>query len=293
VPPALAALRASLAEQLARVRDGAAVPDALLDVALQRFALTGPAPAEEDAILPPSPADAGTPGGRAATAQRPTAARGAAAGDGNGTVAAGRREARPAGGPPRDDDLVVVRPRDWSGLREAEAAAGRPTPYWAVPWPSGHVLAQAVAARGGLGGARVLELGCGLALPSVAAARAGADVLATDVSPDATVFAAHDLALNDVTGATAAVDWRDDGALAAQGPFDLVLAADVLYTRENVESLLRVLPELLAGGGEAWVADPGRTGASTFLPFARRTLRLLACERGPDATVHRLTRRDG
>ncbi len=231
------------------------MPDALVDVALQRFALDGPPDDEAGAVA--------------------VVGEGAAARD-------------PAGG----DDLVVVRPRDWQGLREAEAAAGRPTPYWAVPWPSGHVLARAVARRGeALAGTRVVELGCGLALPSVAAARAGARVLATDGSPDAVVFAAHDLALNETLGDAAVADWRERGPLAGLGPFDLVLAADVLYTREAVDALLALLPALLAPGGEAWVADPGRTGASEFLPVARRTLRLLGSDRGPDATVHRFARR--
>ncbi len=231
------------------------MPAPLLDVALQRFALDGPAEDEADAL-----------------------------------AVVGQADAAPSG--PGGEDLVVVRPRDWQVLREAEAAAGRPTPYWAVPWPSGHVLARAVARRGAaLGGMRVLELGCGLALPSVAAARGGATVLATDQSPEAVVFAAHDLALNDAVGEVAVADWRARGALAGRGPFDLVLAADVLYTREAVEALLALLPALLAPDGEVWIADPGRAGAAEFVPIARRALRLLAADRGPEATVHRFARR--
>ncbi|HVL97404.1 MAG TPA: hypothetical protein VM266_16225, partial [Solirubrobacteraceae bacterium] len=92
-------------------------------------------------------------------------------------------------------ELLRVRPRSFDSVREAEALAGpgRPTPYWASAWPSGTVLAGAVAAAGALEGRRVLELGCGLGLPSVVAARAGATVLATDASPEAVVYAAHNL----------------------------------------------------------------------------------------------------
>lgn len=184
-------------------------------------------------------------------------------------------------------EIVVVRPRDWRALRAVEAAAGRGAPYWALPWPSGTVLARQVAGRS-LAGLRVLELGCGLALPSVAAARAGAEVLAVDVVPEAAVYAAHNLALNETLGETAAVDWRDAGPLEERGPWDLVLGADLLYLRQNVESLLRVLPRLLAPGGEALIADPGRSGAAEFLPVAKRLWRL---DNGPAAggvTVHRL-----
>src|SRR5258706_405498 len=57
-------------------------------------------------------------------------------------------------------------------------------PYWAELWPSGVALARVVSGLD-LGGVRVLELGAGLGLPSLAAAIRGADVLATDWADDA------------------------------------------------------------------------------------------------------------
>jgi predicted nicotinamide N-methyase len=162
----------------------------------------------------------------------------------------------------------VVRPRDWAALREAEHGLGRDAPYWAIMWPSGEALADAVADAPPRPGDRVLELGCGLALPSLAAARAGARVLASDGSGDAVAFAAHTLALNDAVGDVVVTDWRDASALVALGPFDLVLAADVLYLAANVELLLALLPRLLAPEGEAWIADPGRAGAQELLSAA-------------------------
>jgi predicted nicotinamide N-methyase len=187
----------------------------------------------------------------------------------------------------------LVRPADWRALREAEKAAGRDVPYWAVPWPSGKALARAVAVEPPAAGARVLELGCGLGLPSVAAARAGATVLATDGSADAVVFAAHTLALNDVRGDVAAATWQQAADGLATEPWDLVLAADVLYRRDNVDALLRLLPRLLAPGGEAWIADPGRSGAEEFLPAAKKLWSLRSTRDADDDRVrlHRLARR--
>jgi predicted nicotinamide N-methyase len=194
----------------------------------------------------------------------------------------------PVGGTP----TLVVRPRDWPRLREAEAEIGRDAPYWAIIWPSGEALADAVSGAR-LQGSRVLELGCGLALPSVAAARGGASVLASDGSTDAVAYAAHTLALNDVEGEVLAVDWREPDALVEAGPFDLVLASDVLYLRTNVDRLVRLLPRLLAPGGEAWIADPGRTGAQEFLAAARSLfhLRSVPDQRHERVTIHRLRRR--
>jgi predicted nicotinamide N-methyase len=188
----------------------------------------------------------------------------------------------------RVGELVVVRPRDLAQLREQEGGAGRPVPYWATLWPSGRALAEAIAADPPAPGARVLELGCGLALPSIAAGRAGAQVLATDGSSDAVVFAAHSLALNEVAGEAAIVDWAEHGeALAARGPWDLVLAADVLYLRANVEVALRLLHRLVAPGGEIRLADPGRAGTRDFLAAARATFRLDS-ERHGTIAIHRL-----
>lgn len=125
--------------------------------------------------------------------------------------------------PGPDGDVLLPRPADWEALRHAEAAAGRPIPYWARLWPAGLSLASALAAAPPPHpGLQVLELGCGLALPSIVAARSGARVLATDSSPDAVAYAAHGLALNGVEASVAQADWDDQGeALAAEGPWDL------------------------------------------------------------------------
>ena len=181
-----------------------------------------------------------------------------------------------------------ARPRDFDAVREAQALSGpgRLTPYWATQWPSGRALARFVARRP-LTGRRVVELGCGLGLASVAAARAGAVVLATDVAPEATVYTAHNLALNGLTGDVAACDWSDAPAL---GPFDLVIGADLLYRPDNHQSLQRVLP-LLAD--EAWIADPGRGGCRDFLAAARAQWSIESFEDDfqRDLRVHVLRRR--
>ncbi len=186
---------------------------------------------------------------------------------------------------------IVVRPAHWEQLRHEEGGAGRPVPYWARTWPSGISLAAAVEAEPPPSGARVLELGCGLALPSVAAARAGAAVLATDGHTDAVAFAAHVLALNDVEAEVAHVDWAEHGsALAERGPWDLVLAADVFYTQANVRAALALLPQLLARGSRFLLADPGRAGARDFLAAARASFTIATRQDG-DVTLRTLVRR--
>src|SRR3954454_2634097 len=185
-----------------------------------------------------------------------------------------------------DETVTVIRPSDWEELRHHEGAEGRTAPYWAIAWPSGLELATRLAAMD-LTGKRVLELGCGLAIPSIVAARRGADVTATDGVPDAVVFAAHNLALNDVEGEVELADWREARDLVDAAPWDLVVASDVLYLRANVEALLRLLPRLIGRQGEAIVADPNRAGGRDFAASARRIFSL-ETEPGEKVTVHRL-----
>ena len=182
----------------------------------------------------------------------------------------------------------VLLPADWDALRHDEGGAGRPVPFWARPWPSGNALAEAVAAEPPPEGARVVELGCGLAVPSIVAARAGAEVLATDGATDAVAYAAHSFALNQVTGDVAHVAWAEHGdELAARGPFDLVLAADVLYTPANADAAVRLLPRLVAPDGEVRIADPGRTNARVFLAAARSLFAVRKHQAG-EVTLYRL-----
>ena len=64
---------------------------------------------------------------------------------------------------------------------------------------------------------------------------------------------------------TALVRWSEPEALFERAPWDLVLAADVLYERRNVDELLAVLPKL---GKDVLIADPGRPHAKTFFERA-------------------------
>jgi predicted nicotinamide N-methyase len=177
--------------------------------------------------------------------------------------------------------VYIVRPVDWDQLRDEEGAAARPVPYWARLWPSGEVLAAALAAAPPGPGTRVLELGCGLGLPSIVAARGGADVLATDASTDAVAFAAHCLALNELEATVACADWTKDGdQLVERGPFDRVLAADVLYTNANADEAMRLMPRLVEPNGEVWLADPDRAGGRRFLAGARKSFYVQTREEG-------------
>jgi predicted nicotinamide N-methyase len=163
--------------------------------------------------------------------------------------------------------LRVLQPEEVAELPDDRGVEWAPlAPYWAVLWRSGVALAGEVAGLD-LRGRRVVELGCGLGPPSLAAARAGAEVLATDSAPEALELLAMSARANELEIETLRADWAAPEALVARAPFDLVLAADVLYERSATAPLLELLPRLAP---EALVADPGRPAAEPFWRAAGR-----------------------
>jgi predicted nicotinamide N-methyase len=164
-------------------------------------------------------------------------------------------------------ELSLLQPQEAAELPDAGPIEWAPiAPYWAVLWRSGVALACELDGMP-LGGLRVVELGCGLAVPSIVAARAGATVIATDSCPDALALVARNARANDVRIDTLVTDWTQPEELVGRAPFDLVLAADVLYERASVATLLSLLPRLAP---EVWLADPGRPAADAFVDEARR-----------------------
>jgi predicted nicotinamide N-methyase len=130
-------------------------------------------------------------------------------------------------------------------------------PYYAVLWDSAKALASHLAARHGtLAGRSVVELGCGLGLPSIVAAMRGARVTATDFHPDCEAFLRRNAEQNGVTLEFAALDWS---AVPSDWPtFDFVLASDVIYHAASLPHLVAAASRLCHAGGLILFADPGR-----------------------------------
>lgn len=191
-------------------------------------------------------------------------------------------------------------------LEQSTEDAEQNLPYWAEVWPSGIALAAELAANPNIvRNRRVLELGCGTGITTALAVQGGADVIAAD-------YAAESLSLTrltclDHTGqepATLRVNWRDaddQQTLEDLGPFPMVLAADVLYERRDIEPLLTLIDRVLSPGGMFWLAHPRRNPAEEFVAEANeRGLRGSVSTRsgpwtdpndnGATVEIHRLVR---
>jgi predicted nicotinamide N-methyase len=188
-------------------------------------------------------------------------------------------------------EVALTRPRDAEALLTEDAFEHEEfLPYWAELWTSAVALAHDIARRS-LRGASVLELGCGLGLPSIAAALAGGRVLATDWSADAARATAANAALNLVNLETAQVAWGQPDVLLERAPWRYVIASDVLYEPRNTEQLLELLPRLVDRKGRVLIADPGRSPAEDFLKRAFAGpwhVRSTTSSRSPRVQIHRL-----
>jgi len=100
--------------------------------------------------------------------------------------------------------LVIETPTDLDALLE-DCIKVNPNeldkiPYYALLWPSAQGLTKYIhTKKAKLPGLRMIELGCGLALPSVLAAKHGADVVATDFHPGTGPWVRKNARLNDTT----------------------------------------------------------------------------------------------
>jgi SAM-dependent methyltransferase len=146
--------------------------------------------------------------------------------------------------------------------RTALLAAENPPapPYWAHLWSGARVLAAAVPRAAG----RVLEVGCGLGLPGLVAARRGAAVVFVDREPVALAFARASARAYALARVEMVVG--DFTALPFRGVFDLVLAAEVLYDRAVFSLLARELAACVRPGGRLLLADGGRIDTQAFYP---------------------------
>ena len=172
--------------------------------------------------------------------------------------------------------LLVTRPSDTDAL--LDQAADDPEqnlPYWSELWPSGIALAAAILQQPDIvRGKDVLELGSGVGITAAIALGVGANLLATDYAPES-------LTLTRVTALrhtgreprTLRINWRQPSPdLLADHPegYPVVLAADVLYERRDIQPLLDLFDRIVAPDGVLWLAEPGRPPASIFLETASR-----------------------
>jgi predicted nicotinamide N-methyase len=141
-------------------------------------------------------------------------------------------------------DLTIEAPPDADALvHRAQSEGNIEHGYWAHLWPSALTLAHFIARTNLIApGMRILEIGCGLGLVGLMAAKRGAVVTLTDYSDEALAAARRNAELNHLTISTARFDWNDPPDSAWKP--DLLLGADVLYSPYAHEPIAQLITQL-------------------------------------------------
>lgn len=140
-------------------------------------------------------------------------------------------------------------------------------PYGMELWPAAPMMAEHVLLGEAGNGRSALDLGCGLALVSMAATLRGWNIVAADHEPTSLAFARYNAALNGVTiPAFEVMNWHRP---PAGRRFERIFGADILYQLVDHVPILICIRALLASGGVALIADPRRGVADRFESLAR------------------------
>lgn len=210
-----------------------------------------------------------------------------------------------------DVAVMIETPPDLDALLDRAAAhdpqAVDGIPYYAILWPAARGLAEHLwRQREKLPGASVAELGCGLGLPSILAAKLGARVTATDFHPETGDWLLRNAALNGVALDYRQLDWNAfldarhstldswESVPTLQSnslqPYSLIIGSDLVYERRHIPALVCAIDALCAPGGEAVVSDPGRDNLDLFVACMEKSGWRHALEPEGDIYVCRFSR---
>lgn len=129
-------------------------------------------------------------------------------------------------------------------------------------WPAAQLLALSMDSFA-IDGKRILEVGCGIGLPSLVLQRRGALVVASDIHPLAASFLAYNSAMNGLPSVHYRhLDW--DTPLPTLGMFDVLIASDVMYERDHALLLAELIERHALPLAEVVISDPGRGSGGLF-----------------------------
>eukprot|EP00418_Pyrodinium_bahamense_P001961 CAMPEP_0179022988 /NCGR_PEP_ID=MMETSP0796-20121207/6698_1 /TAXON_ID=73915 /ORGANISM="Pyrodinium bahamense, Strain pbaha01" /LENGTH=306 /DNA_ID=CAMNT_0020718885 /DNA_START=103 /DNA_END=1023 /DNA_ORIENTATION=+ len=143
----------------------------------------------------------------------------------------------------------------------AFAMKGAPEETGLAVWPAAAFLGQfLVNCPSFVRGKSVVELGCGVGVPGICAAVAGArEVLFTDLDVEALNLARRNVADSGITCPVsfAEVDWSAEETWPKPlPPCDVIIAADILFFQDVHKDLIRFCDALLPDDGRALICDP-------------------------------------
>lgn len=139
-------------------------------------------------------------------------------------------------------------------------------PYFGILWEAGIGLSQHLIQLE-LKDKKVLEIGCGLALPSFLIKKMDGDIVATDFHADVPLFLELNQKNNQTYFPYKVMNWRNEieRTKSDLGLFDLVIGSDILYESQHPMQVAKALIAFLKPGGKIILSDPGRAYIQKFI----------------------------
>lgn len=197
------------------------------------------------------------------------------------------------------DSLLIRSLKDHQQYYDPHGAARRlgicsaSWPLFGLIWPSSIHLAERLQQRPVKPEERILEIGCGLALPTLVGRRRGARITASDRHPMTRAFLEANARLNEIDmikyrhgqwGWEGEVCVKDAGAEPLSARYDLILGSDLLYDRDAPAELAHFIDDHAQAAAEVWIIDPDRGHRPAFTrEMARYGFELVEQERIEDA----------
>ncbi len=142
-------------------------------------------------------------------------------------------------------------------------------PLFGQIWPMSQILARVMLGET-LVGKRILEIGCGIGLPSLVLKQLGGDITASDYHPLARAFLAENAILNNLESIRFnGGNWNTSNLTLEK--FELIIGSDVLYEHQHIELLSAFIDLHSSTDVEVVIVDPGR---GSHRAFAREMERL-------------------
>lgn len=136
-------------------------------------------------------------------------------------------------------------------------------PYFGILWPAAEGLSQYLFDHPELvRGKKVLELGSGLAYPTLVATHLGGDVLATDYHPDVEEYVLRNARHSSLTVKYERLNWREP---SVHEQYDVVMGSDVLYESKHAREVAQGLIRFMKSKGMIILSDPGRAYLQKFV----------------------------
>ncbi len=135
-------------------------------------------------------------------------------------------------------------------------------PLWAKIWQASWVLAGYLAEMPVQADQKILEIGSGVGLVSIAAAAFGHNITMTESNPDALRFARANAFINGCPGLPILeLDWNRPHL---PDLFDYIVASEVTYKKEDLQPLVRLFKSCLKPHGEVIIAGEMRRVSKDF-----------------------------